>query len=119
MQKIMNEIQKPFILDEYKINISASIGIKLFPDREKDTHDVIVHADTAMYQAKHQGKNQFVFFDKTIELELKHFQLLEEELNFAYANKQFVFFYQPKVDVKTGKIVGAEALVRWMHPQKG
>ena len=117
--KVINTLNTPFIIKEYNLNISASIGIKLFPDNEKNIDDVIIHADTAMYQAKDQGKNQFVFFDKEIELELKHFQLLEEELNHAYKNDEFEFFYQPKVDVNAEKIVGAEALVRWQHPQKG
>jgi len=118
-KKIIHELNQPFIFDEYKINVSASIGIKLFPDSEKSMQDVIVHADTAMYQAKNQGKNQFVFFDKAIELELKHLQFLEEELMHASKNDEFVFFFQPKVDTKTHKIVGAEALLRWQHPQKG
>ncbi len=118
-EKIIYELSRSFIIDEYKLNISASIGIKLFPDEEKDVQDVIVHADTAMYQAKKQGKNQFVFFDKAIELELKHFQLLEEELNHAYLNNEFKFHFQPKVDTTTNKIIGAEALIRWLHPQKG
>ena len=118
-KKIIHELNQPFVFDEHKINISASIGIKLFPDNEKNMQDVVVHADTAMYQAKHQGKNQFVFFDKTIELELKHFQFLEEELTHANKNDEFVFFLQPKVDIQTNDIVGAEALLRWNHPQKG
>jgi len=118
-KKIIHELSRPFVFDEYKVNISASIGLKLFPDGEKTAQDVVVHADTAMYQAKHQGKNQFVFFDKAIELELKHFQILEEELTQADKNDEFVFYFQPKVDIQTNKIVAAEALVRWNHPQKG
>ena len=118
-KKIIHELSQPFVFDEYKVNISASIGLKLFPDGEKTAQDVVVHADTAMYQAKHQGKNQFVFFDKAIELELKHFQILEEELTQADKNDEFVFYFQPKVDIQTNKIVAAEALVRWNHPQKG
>jgi EAL domain-containing protein (putative c-di-GMP-specific phosphodiesterase class I) len=72
-----------------------------------------------MYQAKGQGKNQFVFFDKATELKLRHFKLLEEELNQAYEQNEFRFYYQPKVDIKTNEIIGAEALIRWQHPQKG
>jgi diguanylate cyclase (GGDEF)-like protein/PAS domain S-box-containing protein len=117
--ELIEQLSKTFILDEYKINISASIGIKLFPDHEKNIQDVIVHADAAMYQAKQQGKNRFIFFDKAIELKLKQFILLEEELNHAYINDEFKFYYQPKVDTFTGKVYGAEMLIRWAHPNKG
>ena len=72
-----------------------------------------------MYQAKHQGKNQFVFFDKSIELELKQLSLLEEEIKNGFANKEFELFYQPKVNVKSDEIYGAELLARWRHPSKG
>jgi diguanylate cyclase (GGDEF)-like protein/PAS domain S-box-containing protein len=117
--KIIDALNQVFILGEYKIKIGASIGIKLFPDAEKDVASVIIHADTAMYQAKAQGKNQFVFFNKETELKLRHFKLLEEELIQAYKNNEFKFYYQPKIDVKTSKLVGAESLIRWQHPQKG
>ncbi len=118
-EKIIRELSKPFYLDEYKINIGASIGVKLFPDGEKEIADVIHHADAAMYQAKQQGKNRFVFFDKAIELEIKQYNLLEEELKKAYENEEFVFYFQPKVDTNTMQIAGAEILLRWMHPIKG
>jgi len=117
--KIIEEINRPYFLDAYQITIGVSIGIKIFPDGEEDSHSVVVHADTAMYQAKHQGKNQFVFFDKNIEKKLKYFQMIETELYHAIENSEFVFYYQPKVDVITHAIVGAEALIRWKHPKKG
>jgi diguanylate cyclase (GGDEF)-like protein/PAS domain S-box-containing protein len=117
--ELIEQMSEVFILDEYKIKISASIGIKLFPDNEKSIQDVVIHADAAMYQAKQQGKNRFIFFDKAIELQLKQFILLEEELNQAYNNSEFVFYFQPKVKVKTGEITGAEMLIRWEHPIKG
>jgi len=117
--KILKALSEPFIVDTHKLEIGASIGIKLFPDGEKTAQDVIIHADTAMYQAKHQGKNQFVFFDKTIELELKQLSLLEEEIKNGFKNNEFELFYQPKLNTKSDKIYGAELLARWIHPTKG
>ena len=117
--KILKIISEPFIIDMHKIEIGASIGIKLFPDGEKTAQDVIIHADTAMYQAKHQGKNQFVFFDKKIELELKQLTLLEEEIRNGFKNSEFELFYQPKVNTVSDTIYGAELLARWKHPSKG
>ena len=117
--KLLYELSKTFILNEYKLNISASIGIKIFPDNEKNIQEVIIHADAAMYQAKHRGRNRFVFFDKAIELKLREFSLLEEELNQAYENNEFVFYYQAKVDTMSNTINGAEMLIRWLHPTKG
>ncbi|WP_324170904.1 EAL domain-containing protein [Sulfurimonas sp.] len=117
--KIINKLNKTFIFNEQKLNISASIGVKLFPDDKVGIPEIMTNADAAMYQAKSQGKNQFVFFNKTIELELKRLQLLEEELIFAYNNDGFKFYYQAKVDIKTGNIIGAEALIRWQHPKRG
>jgi len=117
--QIIQEINRPYLLNGYPIHIGVSIGIKLFPDREKDSHSIVVHADTAMYQAKHQGKNQFVFFNKEIEAKLDYFQRVETELRHALEKREFIFYYQPKVSVETGEVMGAEALIRWNHPQKG
>ncbi len=118
-QKIIDEVSLPFMIGEHKIKIGASIGVKLFPDNEKSAHEVMLHADAAMYQAKEQGKNRFVFFDKSIELELKQFALMEEELLHAIKNDEITFYFQPKVNTLTNNIQGAELLVRWEHPIKG
>jgi diguanylate cyclase (GGDEF)-like protein/PAS domain S-box-containing protein len=117
--KLLNQISKPFLLNEYKLNISASIGIRLFPTNEKSSKEVAIHADAAMYKAKKEGKNRFAFFDKAIELKLKQFTLIKEELTHAYENEEFKFYYQAKVDTCTNKITGAEMLLRWLHPTKG
>ena len=117
--KIIQELSREFIFNDYKVNIGATIGIKIFPNYENSVEDVIIHADTAMYQAKNEGKNRYVFFDKSIELRLKKLAILEEHLNLAIKNNEFQFYLQPKVDVQTDAIVGAEALIRWQHPTKG
>jgi len=118
-ENIIKNIAKDFLIDEFKINIGASIGVKIFPDNEKSVHDVIVHADTAMYQAKNSGKNRYVFFDKEIELQLRQLSLLEDEIRLAIENSQFEFYLQPKINIEQNSICGAEALIRWIHPTKG
>ena len=117
--KILKTLSDTFTLNNKSINISSSIGIKLFPDGEKEAGDVIVHADTAMYRAKSLGKNQFVFFDKEIEQGLQRLTVLEEEIKEGLQRNEFVLYFQPKVHIKTGKICGAELLSRWNHPTKG
>ena len=118
-RKLLKNISRPYYIDEHKLEITSSIGIKLFPDGELNVNDVIVHADTAMYQAKNQGKNQFIFFDYSIELQMQQFIKTEKEIKSALTNNMFEFYYQPKVDVKTSKITGAEMLIRWNHTKKG
>jgi diguanylate cyclase (GGDEF)-like protein len=117
--KILQIISDKFILENNIINISLSIGIKIFPSNEKTVQDIITHADTAMYRAKHKGKNQFVFFDKEIEAKLLEFSSLDQEIKDGIDNSQFEMYYQPKVHTITGKIDGAELLIRWNHPTKG
>lgn len=117
--KILQEISREFTIDSYTINISSSIGIKLFPDEERDVNDIIIHADKAMYEAKKQGKNQFVFFNDKIESQLKEFTILEQEIRDSIKNNNFEFYYQPKVNTQSGKVSGAELLIRWNHPKRG
>ncbi len=116
---IIENLSKKFLIDDNSINISASIGIKIFPNQEESIEDVISHADTAMYQAKANGKNRYTFFDKNIESKIKQLALLEEELLNAIHNKEFLFYLQPKIDIQKNTICGAEALVRWQHPSRG
>lgn len=118
-EKVIAEINRPSLIDGYQVQIGASVGIKIFPEKEKNIQAIIRHADTAMYQAKHQGKNRFLFFDQEIEAKLHYFQKLETSLQQAIAQDEFVFYYQPKIELATERIVGAEALIRWQHPEKG
>ncbi len=118
-EKIQQIMAEPIIINSQSFDITFSIGIKLFPDHEKNAQDVMTHADIAMYQAKKSGRNQFAFFDHELDLESKRFILIEKELKRAIEEKQFELYYQPKVDLTTGKIVGTEGLIRWNHPTKG
>ncbi len=117
--KILDSLSKPFFINEYKLTITASIGIKIFPNGTQNINDVISKSDTAMYKAKENGKNQFVFFDQSIEFKIKENTLLEYEIKEALKNSQFTFYYQPKVYAESQKIYGAELLLRWEHPSRG
>ncbi len=118
-QKIIAEISKAVMLKRQSITISCSIGVKIFPNEENDVYDIIVHADKAMYRAKEQGKNQYVFFNKEIEESMKKFAVLESEIKQSIYRHEFIFHMQPKVELSSGNIVGAEMLIRWIHPKKG
>jgi diguanylate cyclase (GGDEF)-like protein/PAS domain S-box-containing protein len=118
--KILNSLDRPYIINEVSVNIGVSLGIKLFPASEQSIEEVVTNADTAMYKAKERGKNRFVFFDHDIEWRVREMAKMESELQKVMDGEEgLVFYYQPKVDVHTQKIVGAELLVRWDHPQRG
>ncbi len=118
-EKILKTISEELVINKHTLTTSSSIGIKIFPDNERCINDIIIHADKAMYEAKKQGKNQFVFFDNHIALEIQNFAILEADIKNSLENGDFKFFYQPKVDVQTGAIQGAEMLIRWQHPRDG
>jgi diguanylate cyclase (GGDEF)-like protein len=116
--KIGSEIARPFKLNEYEIFTSVSIGVRVFPDDVEKASDIIIQADVAMYRSKHK-KGTTTIYDKKIAQEFKNTTLLKKELDSAYKNSEYTFFYQPKVDVNTNKIQGVEILVRWQHPTRG
>jgi diguanylate cyclase (GGDEF)-like protein/PAS domain S-box-containing protein len=118
-EKIQKAMSEPIVVNSQSFDITFSIGIKLFPDHEKSAQEVMSHADIAMYQAKKSGRNQFAFFDHELDIESKRFLIIEKDLKTAIKEKQFVLYYQPKVSLHTGKVIGAEALLRWDHPTKG
>ncbi len=119
VEKIQSKITEPIIINGQIFDITLSIGIKLFPDYEKNSQEVISHADIAMYQAKKSGRNQFAFFDHELNIESKRFLMIEQDLKTALHSNQFELYYQPKIDLKTDRTIGVEALIRWNHPTKG
>ena len=119
IQDILYAFSKPFVLQEYQLYVTPSIGISVYPSCGDSADILIKNADTAMYRAKEKGKNTYQFFNATMGIQIHQKLSMENALRKALENKQFVVHYQPKVDVITGTITGAEALIRWQHPELG
>lgn len=118
-QKIIEEILQPFCIGEYELYISTSIGIALYPSDGEDAETLLKNADTAMYLAKERGRNNYQFYTPALNKKTVERMTMENELRRAIDRQEFVLHYQPKVNIKTGKIIGVEALVRWQHSVRG
>lgn len=117
--KILEALRAPFQLKNHELVISASIGISLSPMDGDDVATLIKHADLAMYRAKEKGRDNFQFFSLELSEDSLRYHLLESDLRRAQAGGELLLFYQPQYDLATGALVGAEALIRWQHKQKG
>ncbi|HZX51093.1 MAG TPA: EAL domain-containing protein [Pseudomonas sp.] len=114
-ERLLSTISAPFILQGNRHNLSASIGISLFPDDSEDSESLYRHADSAMYQAKLDGRNRYRFFSLDIEHSSRGRHLLEQHMRSALETGVFEVFYQAKVIASEGRVVGMEALVRWRN----
>lgn len=119
VNKVLSEVSKEIIIEDHNIFISASIGISTYPQDGKDVDTLIKHSDTAMYKAKEKGKNQYSFYEIKMTQEAEEKSLLEMQIKNAIKNSEFVVYYQPKVNVNSGKIEYMEALVRWNNKELG
>lgn len=118
-QKILNDFNDPIRLEEYLFDTTISMGISIFPNNGLNTEDLIKQADTAMYSAKNAGRNQFHFYKKEMTSEIFEKIVMKQEISDALKNNEFEVYYQPQIDIKTNKIIGAEALLRWNHKSLG
>jgi len=118
-QKIIDELSKPFDLNHTKVHVSASLGITVFPDDGKEFETLLQNADTAMYQAKRNGRKQFQFFEWDMHRYNVERMKLENDMRCAIKEEEFQVYYQPKVDLRTGATIGLEALLRWQHKHHG
>jgi diguanylate cyclase (GGDEF)-like protein len=118
-QRIIERLSKPINLDQHKISLSASIGIALSPKDGEDIDELMQHAEAALSYAKQMGGNQFQFYSSNIQAVSVELLNLETNLRYALESSQFQIYYQPQVDLISGRIIGAEALIRWMHPEQG
>ena len=112
-------LSKSFRVDEHDLQISASVGIALYPGNGQTAEELLMNADAAMYHAKGAGKNGYSFFDVSMNTNARKQLQLLQDLRQALEHNQFSLHYQPKFDAVSGQPVGAEALLRWEHPQQG
>ena len=118
-QKLLEIFQLPFQIDNHELSVSASIGIAIYPDDGDDFETLSKNADTAMYRAKKAGRNRFSFYTQEMQKDsIRHLEL-GNALRFALQRDQFELYYQPQLSAKNQVLVGAEALLRWKHPELG
>ena len=119
VQKLIDVINKKLTINNHEIYLSASIGISLFPKDSSDKNDIIKFADSAMYKAKENGKNNYQFYSATMTAMAFEKVRLQNSMRTAIMNQEFIVYYQPQINAKKGVITGMEALVRWQHPNLG
>ncbi len=118
-QKIQDCLATPFVIDGHEIRVTSSIGIAVYPDDAGDLETLLKRCDIAMYHAKQSGRATYRFFTEDLNAEASKRMQLEAELARAIDRREFILHYQPQIDLATGEVIGAEALVRWRHPEKG
>jgi diguanylate cyclase (GGDEF)-like protein len=119
IEDIRKRISKTWSIDNYQFFISMSIGVVCYPNDGMDSNILLKNADIAMYEAKREGKNRVLFYQEKInEQNFKHMKMIND-LQYGIDEEQFVLYYQPQFDLVSGKIIGLEALIRWLHPQEG
>ncbi len=118
-RRIMEALNEPFKLEEQEVFVTGSIGISLFPHDGKDADTLLKNADSAMYHAKDAGRGTYQFYNASMNAAALQRLAMENSLRKALERQEFLLHFQPQIDVATGRIIGAEALVRWRHPDLG
>jgi diguanylate cyclase (GGDEF)-like protein len=117
VQKVVSE--QPIAVDAQALTVTASIGVAIFPDDGDDVLELLKSADNALSHAKKRGRNSYQFHTADMNSRALGMLLIESELRQALSEKQFLLYYQPQIELVSGKVIGAEALIRWQHPQRG
>jgi diguanylate cyclase (GGDEF)-like protein len=118
-QPLVRRIAEPLMIDGHEVRATPSMGVSFFPQDGRDIETLLSRADLAMYTAKERGRNELVLYDRSMSDRVTSRMALEAQLRHAIDRQEFAVFYQPIVDVASGVVVGAEALVRWQHPTRG
>lgn len=118
-QRIIETLSRPFMLDNHEVFVTSSIGITIYPHDGKDDDSLLRNADAAMYYAKETGRNRYHYYRQAMNASALKKLILENDLRRAIEGGELLLYYQPQIDIETGKIIGMEALIRWQHPQQG
>ncbi|NKN32570.1 EAL domain-containing protein [Marichromatium bheemlicum] len=119
LERALQAIDVPFEVDDAVLDVSASVGVTLYPLDDVDPDTLLRHADQAMYQAKQLGRNRYQLFDLEAAAKIEHHHQELERMRCALQHGELRLFYQPKVNMRTGEVIGVEALIRWQHPERG
>ncbi|MEO7495190.1 MAG: EAL domain-containing protein [Massilia sp.] len=119
LERIRQAVTEPVLLDGQEVQISCSMGVVMYPRDGADPNTLMMNADAAMYRAKEMGNNNYQFYAREMNASVEEKLVLLEGLRNALEDGQFSLLYQPKVDLRTGRVFGVEALIRWQHPQHG
>lgn len=119
LDRVLASVAEPFDIDRQAVFVTASIGVTFYPADDADPETLLKHADKAMYKAKEAGRSVYRLFDPVQESEVRHRLKLFKELQRALPGNQLELYYQPRIDLRNGELVGAEALMRWNHDEQG
>ena len=118
-QRIMNSFKEPFVIQGFEFFVTSSIGISIYPSDGENTIELLKSSDLALHHAKKEGRNNYQFYSKQMNVQIKKRLKLENELRQALKKDQFMLYYQPIIHIDSGEIIGVEALIRWNHDELG
>ena len=118
-ENILKVLRKVIVIDDYQLHVTASLGILLYDENPTNFENCLIYADNAMYKAKTNGRDGYVIYNPILKESFINKLTLKMDIEKALDNNEFLLYYQPQVDIKNGNIIGAEALIRWVHKEKG
>ncbi|WP_309419063.1 EAL domain-containing protein [Telmatospirillum sp.] len=118
-ETIIRSVAEPYGLDDNEVVCGISVGITIFPDDSQDAQSLLKNADLALYRSKNDGRGRYHFYVAEMDNEVQSRKAIERDLRHALVSDQLALYYQPLIDIQSGRTIGAEALIRWFHPQRG